>query len=96
MHGSTRRQVHAHYLEADLPALQRDNCRLFECGTRNVHVDAHVEVAGAFNPVPLRLIGEPVHVRWDSNLVRASHGWAGGADSGKALTRTPRQRRTGP
>jgi hypothetical protein len=39
-------------------------------------VDAHVEVAGAFYPVPLRLIGEAVHVRWDSNLVRVSHGSA--------------------
>jgi transposase len=79
IHGTTRRQVHAHYTEADLPALQRcpaENFRLFECGTRKVHVDAHVEVGGAFYPVPLRLIGESVHVRWDSNLVRVSHGSA--------------------
>lgn len=36
-------------------------------------MDAHVDVAGAFYPVPLHLIGESVHVRWDSNLVRVSH-----------------------
>jgi transposase len=76
VHGTTRRQVYAHYLESDLPALQpcpAENFRLFECGTRKVHVDAHVEVAGGFYPVPLHLIGESVHVRWDSNLVRVSH-----------------------
>src|SRR5919106_508449 len=76
VHGTTRRQVYAHYLESDLPALQpcpAENFRLFECGTRKVHVDAHVEVAGAFYPVPLHLIGASVHVRWDSNLVRVSH-----------------------
>jgi transposase len=76
VHGTTRRQVYAHYLETDLPALQScptENFRLFECGTRKVHVDAHVEVAGAFYPVPLQLIGESVHVRWDSNLIRVSH-----------------------
>jgi transposase len=76
VHGTTRRQVYAHYLERDRPALQpcpAENFRLFECGTRKVHVDAHVEVAGAFYPVPLYLIGESVQVRWDRNLVRVSH-----------------------
>jgi transposase len=76
IHGTTRRQVYAHYLESDLPALRpcpAENFRLFECGTRKVHVDAHVEVAGSFYPVPLHLIGESVHVRWDSNLVRVAH-----------------------
>jgi len=46
---------------------------LFECGTRKVHIDAHVEVAGAFYPVPLRLTGESVQVRWTEHLVRVFH-----------------------
>ena len=76
VHGTTRRQVYAHYQEADLPALQPcpvEDFRLFECGTRQVHIDAHIEVAGAFYPVPLQLIGYPVHVRWDEHLVRVFH-----------------------
>jgi len=73
VHGTTRKQVWAHFLETDRPALQpcpSEDFALFECGTRKVHVDAHVEVMGAFYPVPLRLIGNPVHVRWDEHLVR--------------------------
>jgi len=73
VHGTTRQQVYAHFLESDRPALQpcpAQDFQLFECGTRKVHVDGHVEVAGAFYPVPTRFIGEPVHVRWDEHLVR--------------------------
>jgi transposase len=73
VHGTTRKQVWAHFLETDRPALQpcpAEDFALFECGTRKVHVDAHVEVMGAFYPVPLHLIGHAVHVRWDEHLVR--------------------------
>jgi hypothetical protein len=76
VHGTTRRQVYAHYLESDLPALQpcpAENFPLFSCGTRKVHMDGHVEVAGSFYPVPLRLLGASVHVRWDEHLVRIFH-----------------------
>jgi transposase len=76
IHGTTRRQVYAHFLESDLPALQPcppDNFPLFECGTRKVHIDAHIKIAGSFYPVPLRLVGESVHVRWDLHLVRIFH-----------------------
>jgi transposase len=76
VHGTTRRQVYAHFLEAEQPALKPpppENFAFFECGTRKVHVDAHVEVAGSFYPVPLRLVGESVHVRWDAHLVRVFH-----------------------
>lgn len=76
VHGTTRRQVYAHFIESDLPALKAcpaDNFQLFECGTRKVHVDAHVEVLGAFYPVPLHLIGLSVHVRWDEHVVRVAH-----------------------
>jgi transposase len=73
IHGTTRRQVWAHFTESDLPALRScplENFALFECGTRKVAVDAHIKVAGSFYPVPLRLVGEQVHVRWDAHLVR--------------------------
>ena len=73
IHGTTRRQVWAHFTESDLPALgpcPTENFALFECGTRKVAVDAHIKVVSSFYPVPLRLVGEQVHVRWDAHLVR--------------------------
>jgi len=76
IHGTTRKQVWTHYLETDKPALQPlapDPFPLFECGTRTVHPDGHVEVAGSFYPVPAKLLGEKVQVRWDSRLVRVFH-----------------------
>ena len=76
VHGTTRKQVYAHFLEVEQPAMKAcpaTNFAFFECGTRKVHVDAHVEVAGSFYPVPLRLVGESVQVRWDAHLVRVFH-----------------------
>jgi transposase len=73
VHGTTRKQVYTHFLETDLPALRpcpAQDFPLFECGTRKVHIDGHVEVNGAFYPVSSRWIGESVHVRWDEHLVR--------------------------
>ncbi len=76
IHGTTRQQVWMHYLETDNPALgplAPEPFPLFECGSRTVHPDGHVEVAGAFYPVPAQLLGERVQVRWDSRLVRVFH-----------------------
>lgn len=73
IHGTTRRQVWAHFTESDRSALgacPRENFAQFECGTRKVAVDAHIKVVSSFYPVPLRLVGEQVHVRWDAHLVR--------------------------
>jgi hypothetical protein len=73
VHGTTHKQVYAHFLEDDQPALSPcpvDDFALFEHGTRKVHVDAHVQVAGAYYPTPLRLVGHSVQVRWDEHLVR--------------------------
>ncbi len=73
IHGTTRRQVWTHFLESEKPALQagpRDGFALFECGSRTVHPDGHVEVAGAFYPAPVHLIGRMLRVRWDDHLVR--------------------------
>lgn len=38
-----------------------------------MHTDGHVEVAGAFYPVPLSLLGQRLRVRWDAHLVRVFH-----------------------
>lgn len=76
VHGTTRKQVYAHFLESDRPALQpcpSENFAIFSSGTRKVHMDGHVEVAGSFYPVPLHLLATSVHVRWDDHLVRIFH-----------------------
>ncbi len=73
IHGTTRRQVFAHFLESDRPALSAlpaERFEFFESGTRSVHPDGHVEIRGAFYPVPAHLLGRPVRVRWDRRLVR--------------------------
>jgi len=77
IHGTTRRQVWRHFVEAEQGALQPcapEAFPLFRNGTRTVHVDGHVEVAGAFYPVPLALLGQRVRVQWDAHLVRVFHG----------------------
>lgn len=76
IHGTTRRQVWRHFVEVEQGALQpcaTEAFPLFRNGTRTVHVDGHVEVAGAFYPVPLALLGQRVRVQWDDHLVRVFH-----------------------
>jgi hypothetical protein len=79
IHGTTRRQVFTHYEETDKKALQPlalEPFPIFERGTRTVHPDGHVEIDGAFYPVPAHLLGVEVEVRWDARLVRVFHGEA--------------------
>jgi len=77
IHGTTRQQVWTHFLATDQAALQplaTAPFPFFESGTRSVHADRHVEVKGAFYPVPLRVPeGTRVRVRWDRHLVRVLH-----------------------
>jgi transposase len=73
IHGRTRKQVYAHFLEVEKPALKplpAERFSLFEVGTRVVHPDGYVEVDRAFYSVPDRLLGEEVRVYWDDRLVR--------------------------
>lgn len=73
IHGTTRRQVIAHFLEVDKPALRplpAERFSLFEAGSRVVHNDGHVEVGAAFYSVPHMLVGRDVRVHWDQQLVR--------------------------
>ena len=77
IHGTTRRQVWTHFVEVERPALQplpAGAFPLFQTGERTVHADGHVEVAGAFYPVPLALLGTRVRVQWDAQLVRVYAG----------------------
>jgi transposase len=77
IHGTTRKQVFTHYEETDKKALQplaAEPFAIFECATRTVHPDGHVEIDGAFYPVPATLLGEDLQVRWDGRLVRVFHG----------------------
>jgi transposase len=78
IHGTTRKQVYAHFLEVDQPALQplaTAPFQLFEVGTRTVHPDGHVQVEGAFYSVPHVLVSQEVRVHWDERLVRVyAHG----------------------
>ena len=77
IHGTTRRQVWTHFVEVEqraLQALAADAFPYFMVGERTVHTDGHVEVAGAFYPVPLALLGQRVRIRWDAHLVRVLQG----------------------
>jgi transposase len=77
IHGTTRRQVWTHFVEVEQSALQAlatEAFPFFTAGERTVHTDGHVEVAGAFYPVPLALLGQRVRVRWDAHLVRVFQG----------------------
>ena len=77
IHGTTRRQVWTHFVEVEQRALQplaADAFPLFTAGERTVHTDGHVEVGGAFYPVPLALLGQRLRVRWDTHLVRIFQG----------------------
>lgn len=76
IHGTTRRQVWTHFVAVEQPALRPLAAApfpIFRCGDRTVHPDGHVEVDGAYYPVPARLLGEVVRVHWDDHLVRVFH-----------------------
>jgi transposase len=77
IHGTTRRQVYTHFVETDQKALlplAAESFAIFECGTRRVHDDGFIEVAGSFYPAPVHLVGLDVQARWDGRLVRIFHG----------------------
>ena len=76
IHGTTRRQVWTHFVEVErstLRPLAAEPFPIFSCGERTVHPDGHVEVHGAYYPVPARLLGDVVRAQWDAHLVRVYH-----------------------
>jgi transposase len=73
IHGTTRKQVYAHFLEVEQPRLgplPESRFALFQVSTRVVHPDGHIEVGGAFYSVPHTLVGEQVRVQFDDHLIR--------------------------
>ncbi len=73
IHGTTRRQVGAHFLTTERPALQRLPAQRFPNfreARRVVHRDGHVEVERAYYSVPPEYLGRQVWARWDGHLVR--------------------------
>ena len=73
IHGTTRKQVLAHFNEAEraallpLPPARFEN---FHEAKRKVSRDGHVEVAKAFYSVPPEYLGREVWVRWNGRTVR--------------------------
>lgn len=73
IHGTTRRQVQAHFVEHEQASLRPLPPDLFPCyqeGRRLVHRDSYVEVARAYYQVPPEYIGRRLWVRWDSRMLR--------------------------
>jgi len=73
IHGTTRKQVGAHFNDVERPSLQPLPADLFASfveGKRRVHRDSHVEFDRAYYDVPAEYIGRELWVRYDGNLVR--------------------------
>jgi|694.fasta_scaffold114685_3 transposase len=73
IHGTTKKQVIAHFNESEraallpLPSTRFEN---FREAKRKVSRDGHVEVAKAFYSVPPEYLGREVWVRWNGRTVR--------------------------
>jgi transposase len=73
IHGTTRRQVGAHFAAVERPALlplPEERFANFREAQRIVHRDGHVEVDKAYYSVPPEYLGHTVWARWDQRLVR--------------------------
>src|SRR2546427_78053 len=72
IHGTTKRQVAAMFAEEQphLRQLPLEPFRYYQYGTRTVHLDGCVEVAGAYYAPPPGWLGRAVAVQWDDRHVR--------------------------
>jgi transposase len=72
IHGTTKRQVAAMFAEEQphLLPLPVEPFRYYQYGTRTVHLDGCVEVAGAYYAPPPGWLGRQVAVQWDEHHVR--------------------------
>lgn len=73
IHGTTRRQVGKHFLEAEKPALRPLPASLFPCfreAPRKVHRDGYVEIDKAYYSAPPEYVRRSVWARWDAKMVR--------------------------
>ena len=72
IHGTTKRQVATMFAEErpHLRPLPIEPFRYYSFGERVVHLDGHVEVAGAYYAPPPGWIGHTLRVQWDETHVR--------------------------
>ena len=72
IHGTTKRQVAVMFAEErpHLLPLPLEPFRYYQYGTRTVHLDGCVEVAGAYYAPPPGWLGRVVAVQWDDHHVR--------------------------
>jgi transposase len=72
IHGTTKRQVAAMFAEErpHLLPLPLEPFRYYQYGTRTVHLDGCVEVAGAYYAPPPGWLGRELAVQWDDLHVR--------------------------
>jgi len=73
IHGTTKRQVNLMFSEEQpaLKALPSDSFHFFKIGSRKVSsTDSHIEVAGAYYPVPPKYMGRRVQVHFNSRWVK--------------------------
>jgi len=73
IHGTTKRQVSAMFKEEQptLQALAKKSFAYFKLGKRKVNaLDSHIEVGGAFYPIPPKYMGKQVNVHYNSEWVK--------------------------
>lgn len=72
IHGTTKRQVAAMFAEEKphLLPLPVEPFRSYQFGSRTVHLDGSVEVAGAYYHLPPGYLGRRLTVQWDALHVR--------------------------
>ena len=72
IHGTTKRQVAAMFAEEQphLRPLPLEPFRYYQYGTRTVHLDGCVEIAGAYYAPPPGWLGRVLAVQWDEQQVR--------------------------
>ncbi len=76
IHGTTKRQVISHFLEAEkgeLGPLPSSPFEHFSYGKRIVHFDGHIRVGNAFYSVPHHLLREEVEVRFTDRILKIYH-----------------------
>jgi len=73
IHGTTKKQVQAMF-EQEKSALQplpKTSYEFFKIGDRKVNaLDSHIEVAGAYYPIPPKYMGETVSVHFNSKRIK--------------------------
>ena len=73
IHGTTKRQVNLMFCEEQpaLKALPSDPFHFFKIGSRKVSfTDSHIEVRGAYYPVPPQFMGKRVQVHYNTRWIK--------------------------